>query len=327
MSEDILDSLWVEKYRPKNLNDVILPDDQKKFFINCVERKDIPSLFFFGPPGSGKSTTARIIVDTICESDMDCLPFNGSDITGVDFIRDEVQEFLKSPPYKSKLKIVFIEEADFLSQNSQSALRAIMEKYSSNGRFMCTGNYISKISDPVQSRFQMFEMKTISHEFAIKYCTDILQKENVEFDNETVNLVVKNFLPDVRKVVNILQQNVINKKLKKIDVNTIVSTEKKVCSLIVQMCDDMLTERKDKTINTNMAQIHKLTNNDLDYRSIYETLFYYDSLPLWAKIKVNQYSNSHQAAIIPSIHFTACVYDIIQSGLSYLKAFGAIGLK
>jgi replication factor C small subunit len=319
MSTDILDSLWVEKYRPKKLDDVILLDDQKKFFENCLVKEEIPSLFFYGPPGSGKSTTARIIVDSISKSDMDLLPFNGSDITGVEFIRSDVQEFLKSPPFKSRLKIVYIEEADFLTYNAQSALRAIIEKYSDNGRFICTGNYISKISEPLQSRFQMFAMKTISEDFAFNYCTKILDSEQVEYDENTIRLLIKNFLPYVRKTINVLQQNVIDKKLKKIDISSIISNEKKICSLIIQMCDDMLTERRDKTINSNMALIQKLVNNDLDFRSIYEQLFIYDTLPLWAKIKVNYYCNSHQNCAIPSVHFIACVYDIVQSGINSSK--------
>jgi len=321
MSDDILDSLWIEKYRPKKLDDVVLTDEHRKVLSKCIESAEIPHLLLAGPPGSGKTTSARIIVDAITKSEMDYFPLNGSDSTGVDVIRSDIQDFLKSPPFKSKIKIVFIDEFDYMSQNAQAAMRNIMEKYADNGRFICTCNYLSKVIDPLQSRFQTFQMKSISEEFAIKYCEGILTKENVEYDKDTVTMIVKNLLPDVRKIVGTLQQNTFEKKLKKLDVASIASTEKKLCSYIIQICDDMMTERKDKTINQNISQIQKLVNNDLDFKEIYQLLFFQDTLPLWAKIKVNSYNNAQHSSAVPAIHFMACVYDIVQTGINFSKTF------
>ena len=324
MDSNILDSLWVEKYRPKTLDDIVLEPDQKEFFRKCLKTGDIPMLLFVGPAGSGKTTTARVIVESIIKHEMDLFSINGSDSTGVDVMRTEIQGFLKSPPYVSKLKIVFIDEMDYLSQNAMAALRNIMEKYSDNGRFICTANYKSKIIDPLHSRFQTFEMKTVKEDFAINYVTDILKKEEIEFDADSVRTIVKNYLPDLRKALNTIQRNVIDKKLKKIDVNTIITNEKKICGLVVSMCDNLDKDEfsKNKVINQNMPEIIKLVmKEEPDYRSIYQTLFDHEGLPLWGKIVINQYSNQHQAAAVPSAHFIACVNAIILAGMNFYRTF------
>ena len=319
---DVLDGLWVEKYRPKKLDDVVLEDSQKEFLFRCIEKGEIPHLLLIGPPGSGKTTTARIIVDSLIKNDMDLFLLNGSDSTGVDIMRNDIQSFLKSPPFESKLKIIFIDEFDYTSNNAQASLRAIMEKYGDNGRFICTGNYMSKIIDPLHSRFQTFEMKTINEDFAINYCKKILESEKIEYDNETIKMIIHNYMPDVRKAVGTIQKNVVNGKLKKIDVNSILSIEKKICGLIVQICDEMGSEKRDSIINQTAPEIIKLlSKGEPDYRGMYQTLFNLDGLPLWAKIKINQYQNRHQSCAVPSAHFMAMVYDIITAGMSFFAMF------
>jgi len=324
MSEDLLNALWVEKYRPRSLEDIVLEQEQKDFFRKCLKTGDIPHLLFLGPPGSGKTTTARVIVESIVKHEMDVMILNGSDTTGVDTMRTEIQGFLKSPPYVSKLKIIFIDEFDYMSIQAQAAMRNMLEKYSDNGRFICTANYKSKIIDPLHSRFQMFEMKTIKEDYAINYVTDILKKEEVEFDVDSVKTIVKNYIPDLRKALNTIQRNVVDKKLKKIDVNTIITNEKKICSLVVSMCDNLDKDEftKNKVINQNMPELIKLVmKEEPDYRGIYQTLFDHEGLPLWGKIVVNQYSNQHQGAAVPSAHFIACINTIILAGMNFYRTF------
>ena len=321
MQSNILDSLWIEKYRPKKLDDVVLEDDHRNFLGRCIQTEDVPSILFIGPQGSGKTTTARIMIDSITNNEMDLFTMNGSDDTGVDNVRNDIQGFLKTPAYNSKLKIVFIDEFDYMSKNAQAALRGIMEKYAGTGRFICTANYMSKIIEPLQSRFQIFEMKTIQEEFAVKYCKDILEKESVEYDDDTVRLIVSNFVPDVRRAVNTIQKNVIDGKLKKVDAKAIITNEKLICALLVQVCDDIGTDRKDSTINQNMPKITELLSTEPDYLSMYQVLFGSPKLPLWAKIKVNEYSNKHQGCAIPSAHFMAMVYDIVYAGIKYFGMF------
>jgi replication factor C small subunit len=252
---NILDKLWVEKYRPQNINDVVMEQDQKQFLIKCLQNGDVPHLLFVGPAGSGKTTTARIICEEIIKDDMDILELNGSDNTGVDVVRTEIKGFLQAPPFASPHKIVYIDEFDYMTANAQASLRNMMEKYASVGRFICTGNYKSKIIDPLQSRFQIFEMKTISEDFALEFCEKILKDEQVEYDQDTVRMVVQNLIPDVRKVVNTLQKSVVEGKLSAIDKDSITSIEKKIIGIICVICDNIGTDNQKRSIDTNIKSL------------------------------------------------------------------------
>jgi DNA polymerase III delta prime subunit len=303
---------------------LVLHDDQKEFMNRCLAKGDIPHLALFGPPGSGKTTLARILVDSLIQNDMDVLMMNGSDSTGVENMRTTVLGFLKSPPYQSKFKIVYIDEFDYTTSNAQAVLRNMMETYAENGRFVVTGNYWSKVMEPIQSRFTLYEMATIPKDFIMKYVTNILDTEKIKYDINSVELIVQSLLPDVRKIVNTLQKNVIDGKLKKIDATTIISNEKKIAAQLIQIAEDMGNSSEKATINRNVPQIMELLNdgNEPDYIHIYQTLFHHETLPAWAKIKVNQFMNNHRSCVNPSVHFMAMVYDIVQAGMTFFNMFG-----
>jgi len=323
-SNNMLDQLWVEKYRPRSINDLVLNEDQKQFMENCLYKGEIPHLALFGPPGSGKTTLARIVTDALIQNEMDLLELNGSDSTGVENMRTTVQGFLKSPPYRAKLKIVYIDEFDYTTQNAQAVLRNMMEAYADTGRFIVTGNYWSKVMEPIQSRFTLYEMKTLPKDFVIDYAKNILDNEKIQYDIQSVDLIVSSLLPDVRKIINTLQKNTVDKKLKKIDVNTIVSNEKKISGLLIQISESIGTDSEKATINRNIPQIMELLNteHEPDYINIYQTLFYHENLPAWGKIKVNEYMNRHNSCVNPISHFMAMAYDIIQSGMTFFNMFG-----
>tara|TARA_Y100000310_G_scaffold342450_1_gene445770 strand:- start:4684 stop:5673 length:990 start_codon:yes stop_codon:yes gene_type:complete len=321
----LLDSLWVEKYRPKVLKDVVLTEEQNEFFSKCLEKEEIPSLLFYGGPGSGKSTCARILYDTLIKDDMDGLTLNGSDQGRIADIRDLVIGFLKSPPYASRFKIVFIDEFDGSSIKAQEALRAIMEQYCENGRFIFTANNRSKISDAIFSRTQDFEFKRLKNDFVLKYICGILEKEKIDYDKESVKLIVDNLMPDVRKILNKVQKSVdSNNKLKKIDINEILTVEKKIISQVVELCDSIGHSSQDQKINQTMPQIQTLLSSQvqLDFLDIYQELFYFPKVPLWGKIVINKYTNQHQESAIPSINFMAMIYDMIRAGQDYHQMFG-----
>lgn len=268
------------------------------------------------------TTSARIIVDQLIKDSDDVLLLNGSSTTGVNTFRDTIEPYLKSPAFSSNHKIVYIDEFDYMTSNAQADMRHIMEKYAEVGRFICTANYKSKIIDPLHSRFQTFEMKTISNEFALKYCENILKGENVEYDIDTIKLVIKSLSPDIRKIVNTLQRNVIDGKLEGVSKDQITSIENKIIALFIQICDSIGKPNLKNTLNIKIPEIQNVfsTDGEPDYHSVYLQLFN-SSIPSWAKIVVNKYNNDHQSCAVPQMHFMACVWETIQTGMQYYKTF------
>ncbi len=317
--DKVLNQLWVEKYRPRTVEDMVLDEDYKTTINKYLSAGEIGHVALFGSPGCGKTCLARILINALVKSDLDVLMLNGSDATGVDTMRTTVLSFLKAPPYQSKLKIVYIDEFDYTTANAQSILRNMMETYADNGRFLVTGNYISKIIDPLLSRFTVFEMKSLPKDYIKNYTVKILNEEKVTYDEDTVNLVIDNFAPDVRKIINTIQQNVANGALKKIDSKSIITSENKICGMIKNICDDMGTSNRENTMNRMIPEILTVLSggHDPDYLRIYEVLSNDPKFPLWGKIKVNQYCNSHGSCVSPRQHFMAMVYDIIYAGMTF----------
>jgi len=323
--DELLNSLWVEKYRPSKISEIVLREREKIFFSKCINDKEIPHVLLIGPPGSGKSTLARIVCDELIADDMDLLALNGSDERGIGTVRDDIIPFLKSPPYESKHKIVFIDEFDNMTPDCFKSLRNVFEKYHTTGRFICTGNYKSKIEPALISRFQLFEMKRLSDEYIIEFCEKILKSENIEYNVDDVKLLVQTLSPDVRKIINILQQSTDNGKLSNLDKDSITGVEQKIIGLICQICDELSSEKEvnKQIVNNNVSMIqNEIGKQELDYLQIYEKLFS-SEIPLWAKIEVNKYSNEHNRCAIPHIHFVAMCWSIIQNGTNYRKVFGS----
>jgi len=320
--QSLLDQVWVEKYRPRKLDDLKLEENQRKFLSSCIQKKEIPNLLLYGTPGSGKTATALVIKDSLCGDKYDCLTLNGSNKRGIGVVRDEIEPYLKVPASKSNHKIVFIDEFDYMTNEAQESLRHIFEKYISVGRFLCTGNYISKIEPALISRFQKFEMKTISEEFVFDYCEKILISEKVQYEKQTVELVIKTLIPDIRQIVNTLQQNVIDGKLVGINREKILTLDKKICELVFTICESIGKPNSDKVINSTIPEIENcFAEGEPDYIGIYRTLSSAKIAP-WAKIVVNKYCNAHNSCAIPSIHFSAMVFEIIGAGLLYYRTFG-----
>jgi DNA polymerase III delta prime subunit len=205
------DKIWVEKYRPQTLNDVILDNET----LRVVEEytNEIPNLLFVGNPGTGKTTLARVIVNDILGCNY--LYINASDESGIDTIRHNITNFAQTKSFDGGVKVVILDEADGLTSQAQAALRNTMETYAKYCRFILTANYKHKIIPALQSRCQSLTIKPVV-ELAVKRCYNILKDENVKVPEEQkkkfVQLVKRHF-PDLRKTINELQKNVIDSEL------------------------------------------------------------------------------------------------------------------
>ena len=199
--------LWVEKYRPKTVDGYVFRDDhQRKQIATWIKDKSIPHLLLSGAAGIGKTTLAKILINEIGIEDYDVLEINASRTNSVDDVRDKITNFVQMIPF-GPFKVVLLDEADYLSPNAQAALRGVMEEYSQTSRFILTCNYPNRIIPALHSRCQGFHVeRTDQTEFTARVAT-ILVEENIEFDLDTLDLYVKVAYPDLRKCIQLVQQN------------------------------------------------------------------------------------------------------------------------
>lgn len=199
--------LWVEKYRPNKMDDYVWRDEnQRKQVESWVKDKSIPHLLLSGNPGIGKTTMAKMLVNEIGIEDADVLEVNASRETGIDFIRFKIVPFISAIAW-GPFKVVLLDEADRLSPAAQDSLKGIIEEYSSFARFILTCNSPNKVVPALHSRCQQFHFTKLDQvEFTARAAT-ILVSENIEFDLDTLDNYVKVAYPDLRKCINLLQQN------------------------------------------------------------------------------------------------------------------------
>jgi replication factor C small subunit len=199
--------LWVEKYRPKNIDGYVFRDaHQRKQVETWIKDKSIPHLLLSGSAGIGKTTLAKILIGELGIEDYDVLEINASRTNSVDDVRDKITNFVQMIPF-GPFKVVLLDEADYLSPNAQAALRGVMEEYHATSRFILTCNYPNRIIPALHSRCQGFHVeRTDQTEFTARAAT-ILVEENVEFDLDTLDAYVKVTYPDLRKCIQMLQQN------------------------------------------------------------------------------------------------------------------------
>ena len=203
-------TLWIEKYRSQTLQQYIGNDAIKARIADCIAKNDIPHLIFAGSAGTGKTTLAKLIVKNI---QCDYLYINASDENGIDTIRDKVKGFASTASFQP-IKVVILDEADFLTQPAQAALRNLIEEYSAYTRFILTCNYVERLIEPLQSRCELHMLKPPTKGAVAKHiCTNILDVESVTYDVQDVVKVINEFYPDIRSVIKVLQSNVRDSKL------------------------------------------------------------------------------------------------------------------
>lgn len=205
--------LWVEKYRPTNLNNYVFHDEsQRVAFSRFVKDKTIPHLLLSGVQGSGKTTISQILINELNLEPTDVMVINASDENSVDDMRGKIKSFITTFAM-GPFKVVHLEEADYITPNGQGILRRFMEEYADQARFILTCNYDNKIIPPIKSRCQHFRFKAGNKEDITEYAAKILLAEGVGFDLPTLDKYISVGYPDIRKIVNLLQQNTHNNKL------------------------------------------------------------------------------------------------------------------
>lgn len=209
MNENREQFIWVEKYRPRTIEDCILPDHQKETFRQILAKGEMPNMLLAGGAGMGKTTIAR----ALCE-EMQCeyIVINGSSDNGIDVLRNSIKNFASTVSFEGKKKVIILDEADYLTTNMQAGLRAFIEEFSANCRFVFTCNFKNKIIAPLHSRTTVIEFKLAKTEKQqvaaafFKRATEILRLEGIEFDPKVVAKLIEKYFPDYRRILNEMQR-------------------------------------------------------------------------------------------------------------------------
>jgi len=212
--------LWVEKYRPTTLEEYVGNETIKNKIADYLKQGSIQNLLFHGVAGTGKTTLAKLIAKNL---NCDLLYINASDERGIDTIRDKIIPFASSMSFND-VKIVILDEADYITPQAQATLRNTIESCSKTTRFIFTCNYLERIISPLQSRCQTFEIIPPSKLNIVKHLKDIIDGESIKVNVNDLAIVVNNFYPDIRKIINTIQGSIIDSQIK-IDNNSLKNTQ------------------------------------------------------------------------------------------------------
>lgn len=216
-------TLFVEKYRPKKLEDYIGNDHLKEKVAEFIKTNDIPHLLFYGKAGTGKTTLAKLIVGNI---NCDHIVINASDERGVETIRNKVKGFASTVGFKDK-KIIILDEFDYMTPDAQAMLRNLMETFSQHCRFILTCNYVEKVISPIKSRCQSFQIVPPTKKDVAIHISKILTKEGIKFEIKDLVPIIDASYPDIRQIIGTCQSNSTNKVLK-LDTQKILDSDIKV---------------------------------------------------------------------------------------------------
>ena len=303
--------LWVEKYRPKTVEETILPADLKATFQQFVDQKNIPNLILSGSAGVGKTTVARAMLEQL---GCDYIVINGSMNGNIDTLRNEILNFASSVSLQGGRKYVILDEADYLNANStQPALRNFMEEFSRNCGFILTCNFKNRIIEPLHSRCSVVDFKISKKDMGklamqfMKRVVNVLETESVGYDKAVVAEVIQKHFPDWRRVLNELQRY---SATGAIDSGILANMqESNIRELIAYMKDKDFTEVRKWVKNNLDTDVNVLFNQFYDSASSYFTS---DSIPLLVlHIATYQYQNAFSAN--PEINFSAfCAHVMLE---------------
>jgi replication factor C small subunit len=288
-------TLWTEKYRSQTLDQYIGNTELKTTIGSWILKNDIPHLLLYGKAGTGKTTLAKLITQNI---DCDMMYINASDENGIDTIRDKVKSFASTSTFQP-LKVVILDESDYLTINAQASLRNIIETFSAKTRFILTCNYVERIIEPLQSRCQAFKIETLSKPDIARHLANILETENVSYVINDVANIINNYYPDIRKIINVVQQNTINDEL----ILTKIDTKFDITDVV------KLIQGKDAF---KLVRQYLVDNNISDFEPMYRAL--YDELGKdngLITMTLAEYQFKHATVVDKEINFMACIASII----------------
>jgi replication factor C small subunit len=290
-------TLWTEKYRSQTLDQYIGNDELKTTIQSWITKNDIPHLLLHGKAGTGKTTLAKLITQNI---NCDMMYINASDENGIDTIRDKVKSFASTSTFQP-LKVVILDESDYLTINAQASLRNIIETFSAKTRFILTCNYVERIIEPLQSRCQAFKIETLSKPLIASHIADILTAENVIYHLKDVARIINEYHPDIRKIINVTQQNTINGELALTKINTKFDISD-VVSLIKGK--DAFKSVRQYLVDNNISDFEPM------YRALYDELGKDNGL---ITMTLAEYQFKHSTVTDKEINFMACIASIINT--------------
>jgi|TARA_R100000322_G_scaffold60903_1_gene37719 DNA polymerase III delta prime subunit len=297
-------TLWVEKYRPSTLENYIGNEHLTSKVKHYLETGDLPHLLLFGKAGTGKTTLAKILVKNI---ECDYLYINASDENNVETVRTKVKEFASTIGFKD-MKVIILDECDYITPNAQAALRNLMETFSKHCRFILTCNFVERIIDPIQSRCQSFQIIPPSKSDVAKHLHNILIKENIIDTMEDIKVLIDSSYPDIRRVINSAQRNVVNGKLK-LDTSSIIQNDYKLKLLKI------LKTQNGKTAFTEIRQL--LADNKItDFADLFRLL--YDEVDSYGKghiaeciLIIARYELSDSQVVDKEINAMAMIIELL----------------
>src|SRR5210317_166662 len=304
-TQEVNNSLWCEKYRPTNLDEYVGNDHLKEKVADYLQSGDVPHLLFFGKAGTGKTTLAKLIVNSI---NCDHIIINASDENNVDTVRNKVKGFASTVGFKD-MKIIILDEFDYMTPNAQAILRNLMETFSKHCRFILTCNYVEKVIDPIQSRCQTFQIVPPSKKEVAVQISQILGKEGVSFEPKDLVPIIDSSYPDIRRIINTCQLNSSKGKLK-LDTTSVIDSDIKSKVVEILKSNDA-KPNKWKNIRQAIAD-----SRVQDFSEMYSYLYE----------KVDEYGGSNTANIIlilsesqhkdvlvvdKEITFMSCVIQIV----------------